>query len=219
MQFDNVLEKILVNMKYFLTIISTIFILASCHIKNNVESAKFQLLLPDTSKTHQTNHRFNYLTDLGKRMNLPKLDTGVYGTKIRLWITSMFTPHLLVTLNITDTSVTAQKFDYYEDPDGIVHFKPSQKGIGGDSLQLLAEELEDIDFTKMISQVEIANFDNNVADGIYYNLEVATSKYYKLLTYHCPEHFAKTEYNNKKFLDIIFMLDRHLHFYSPICAF
>ena len=25
----------------------------------------------------------------------------------------MMTPHLLVTLNITDTSVTAQKFDYY----------------------------------------------------------------------------------------------------------
>jgi hypothetical protein len=131
----------------------------------------------------------------------------------------MMIPHLLVTVNITDTSVTAQKFDYYLSDDGLVNFKPSQRGFGGDSLQLLVEELNEIDFTKMISQSEIASFNDNVADGITYNLEIATSKYYKLLTYHCPEHFAKTDPNNKKFLNIVFILDRHLHFYSPICAF
>ena len=206
-------------MKHFLTIISTIFILASCQTKTNSQADKFQLLLPDTTKTHRPNNTFKYLTDLGKQMNLPKLDTGVNGTKIRLWITSMITPHLLVTLNLNDTSVTAQKFDYYISDNGIANFKPSQKGFVGDSLQLLAEEIKHIDFTKMISQSEIANFKNNVADGITYNLEISTSKYYKLLTYHCPEHFAKTEPNNKKFLDVIFILDRHLHFYSPICPF
>ena len=206
-------------MRYFLTTISTIFILASCGTKNNSRPDKFQVLLPDTAKTHRPNETFDYLVGLGKQMNLPKLDTGVSGTKIRLWITSMMIPHLLVTVNITDTSVTAQKFDYYSNDDGLVNFKPSQRGFGGDSLQLLVEELNDIDFTKMISQSEIANFNDNVADGISYNLEIATSKYYKLLTYHCPEHFAKTEPNNKEFLDIIFILDRHLHFYSPICAF
>jgi hypothetical protein len=125
----------------------------------------------------------------------------------------------LVTVNISDTSVTAQKFDYYFSDDGVAHYKPSPRGLGGDSLQLLVEELNDIDFPKMISQSEIENFNDNVADGINYNLEIATSKYYKLLSYHCPEHFAKTEPNNKKFLDVIFILDRHLHFYSPICAF
>jgi len=200
-------------------IISTIFLIASCQTKNNSQADKFQILLPDTTKTHRPYKTFEYLTDLGKQMNLPKLDTGVSGTKIRLWITSIMTPHLLVTLNITDTSVTAQKFDYYLSDDGLAHFEPSQGGFGGDSLQLLVEELNDIDFPKMISQSEIANFNDNVADGINYNLEIATSKYYKLLTYHCPEHFAKSENNNKKFLDLIFILDRHLHFYSPICAF
>jgi hypothetical protein len=206
-------------MRYYLTIISTIFILASCRTKENSQAEKFQVLLPDTVKTHQPNKTFDYLIDLGKQMNLPKLDTGVNGTKIRLWITSMMIPHLLVTVNITDTSVTAQKFDYYLSDDGLVNFKPSQRGFGGDSLQLLVEELNEIDFTKMISQSEIASFNDNVADGITYNLEIATSKYYKLLTYHCPEHFAKTDPNNKKFLNIVFILDRHLHFYSPICAF
>jgi len=205
-------------MRHFLIIISTIFILASCQTKNNSQTDKFQVLLPDTAKTHRPNKTFEYLTDLGKQMNLPKLDTGVSGTKIRLWITTIMTPHLLVTLNITDTSVTAQKFDYYLSEDGLAHYKPSQRGFGGDSLQSLVEKLNDIDFTKMISQSEIADLKDNVADGINYNLEIATSKYYKLLTYHCPEHFAKTEPNNKKFLDLIFILDRHLHFYSPICA-
>ena len=206
-------------MRHLLITISSIFILASCQTKKSSQADTFQVLLPDTAKTHRPNKTFDYLTDLGKQMNLPKLDTGVSGTKIRLWITSTITPHLLVTLNITDTSVTAQKFDYYLSDNGLAHFKPSQRGLGGDSLQLLMEELNDIDFPKMISQSEIANFNDNVADGINYNLEIATSKYYKLLSYHCPEHFAKTEPNNKKFLDVIFILDRHLHFYSPICAF
>jgi len=192
---------------------------ASCKTKKNARTNEFQVLLPDTTKTHRPNKTFAYLTDLSKQMNLPKLDTGVTGTTIRLWITSMITPHLLVTLNITDTSIKAQKFDYYLSDDKLAYFTPSLRGFGGDSLQLLAEELNTIDFSKMISQSEITGFNDNVADGVNYNLEIATSKYYKLLTYHCPEHFAKTESNNKNFLDVIFILDRHLHFYSPICAF
>jgi hypothetical protein len=205
-------------MRQFLIILSTIFVLASCQTKNNSKPDKFQVLLPDTSKTHRPNTTFDYLTDLGKQMILPRLDTGVIGTDIRLWITSMADPDLVITLSITDTSVYAQKFDFYLSPDGVVHFKKTDKGFGGDSLQLLVEELNSVDFQKMISQSEIENFNDNIADGINYNLEIATSKYYKLLTYHCPEHFAKTEINNKKFLDVIFMLDRHLHFYSPICS-
>jgi len=34
------------------------------------------------------------------------------------------------------------------------------------------EELNDIDFSNMISQIEIANFNDDVADGINYNLEI-----------------------------------------------
>jgi hypothetical protein len=205
-------------MRQYLLIILTLLILSSCETKIS-QPERFQVILPDTTKTHSPNKKFDYLKGLTNQMNLPKLDTGVNGIKIRLWITSMITPHCLVTLNITDTSVTAQKFDYYLNADGRINYKPSERGMGGDSLQLLVEEINNIDFKKIISQKEIENFEDNMADGVNYDLEISNSKFYKLISYHCPEHFAKTEPNNKKFLDIIFMLDRHLHFYSPICAF
>ena len=130
----------------------------------------------------------------------------------------MIIPHRLITLNITDTSVSAEKFDFYFDDSDRIHATLPQKEFGEDSLQLMAEELKTFDFKKMISQAEIENFIDNVADGINYDLEIATCKYYKLVSYHCPEHYAPTEANNKKFLNIILMLDRHLHFYSPVCA-
>ncbi|MEO6228903.1 MAG: hypothetical protein ABJB11_19205 [Ferruginibacter sp.] len=206
-------------MKHFLSIIATIYIFSSCQIENNSHPDNFEVLLPDTTKTHRQNKTFDKLIDLGKQMNLPKLDTGVIGTDIRLWIKSMVDPNLVVTLSITDTSINAQKFDYYLSPDGVVHFKKTHRGFGGDSLQLLAEELNNIDFKNMISQNEIENFNDNIADGVNYDLEISTSKYYKLLSYHCPEQFAKTEINNKNFLNLVFILDRHLHFYSPICTF
>jgi hypothetical protein len=69
----------------------------------------------------------------------------------------------------------------------------------------------------MISQDEIPNFEYNVADGVTYTMEIATRKYYKVLKYHCPEKFALKEINNRKFVDLIFMIDKHLHFYIPFC--
>ncbi len=80
------------------------------------------------------------------------------------------------------------------------------------------DSLNSYDFENLLSQDEIESFTDNVADGVTYTMEIATSKYYKLLTYHCPERFAKTEINNKKFLDLILLIDKYIHFWLPICS-
>ncbi|MDB5203767.1 MAG: hypothetical protein JWQ27_3176 [Ferruginibacter sp.] len=199
-------------------VILTIFHLGSCRAqKEKAIDTQFQVLLPGTAQPHNPDTSFEFLKGLSRKFNLPKLDTGVAGITLRLWISSPIIPHTLVTVIIGDTSVTAQKFDYYIEGNGVAHFQPSAGRYGADSLQLLVNKLNAVDFPSMISQSDIENFNDNIADGAKYYLEVSTPEYYKLLIYHCPEYFAKREPNNKKFLDLILMLDRHLHFYSPLC--
>jgi hypothetical protein len=150
-------------------------------------------------------------------MNLPRIDTGANDFEIRLWMGSMIDPDQMIFLRKSDTSVFAQTYDYNANFDSLEYFKLTHTYQGA-LLRQFADSLQKVDFSKMISQDQIENFRDNVADGITYLLEVATPKYYKLITYHCPERFAKTEINNKKFIDLVLALDQHLHFYSPICA-
>lgn len=99
-------------MKYFLIIFCIVFIFAFCQTKSNSQHGKFHVFLPDTTKT-RSNETFDNLIDLGKQMNLPKLDTGVSGTDIRLWTTSMIKPDVDTKAKIKDL-VVGQK------PNGIV---------------------------------------------------------------------------------------------------
>jgi hypothetical protein len=158
---------------------------------------------------------FDNLKNAGRQMNLPRIDTGVNGLEIRLWITSLGKQGKLIVLRKAGALITSQQFEFYFTQDSIADFKPisNQKN---NSLGLLTDSLSQIDFAKMISQDEIENFRNDILDGVGYTMEISNSHYYKLLTYTSPAYFAKTEANNKKFLDIIQLLDRHLHFYPRL---
>lgn len=151
------------------------------------------------------------------KLNLAPIDKGVDSFEMRLWVGSMFVEHDLIDLKYTDTCWVAQKIRYYKSEDGLTHFK-HEKINPGISLKLLIDSLKQVQLDKIISQEEIPNFVDNVADGVTYNLEIATKGTYKLLTYHCPEVFSKTEINNKKFLDVVFLVDKYFHFWSPICG-
>ena len=58
--------------------------LVECQAKRDPPASRFRVLLPDTTKTHRPNKKFDDLVSLAKKLGLPKLDTGVAGTKIRL---------------------------------------------------------------------------------------------------------------------------------------
>jgi hypothetical protein len=85
------------------------------------------------------------------------------------------------------------------------------------TLEPMIDSLRQVNFNRVISQEQVKGFQDNVADGVTYNMEVFQSGRYKMLTYHCPETYYSKEENNRKFVDILMLLDKHFTFYSPIC--
>jgi hypothetical protein len=150
-------------------------------------------------------------------MGLENIYTGVDSFEIRLWIVSMIKPNRMVLLKKSNQIITSQDFTYDYSSDNKLSFKAG-KVIQNNSYSILVDSLKNFDFESMLSQDEINNFVDNVADGVTYTMEVATTKYYKLISYHCPEHYANTEQNNRQVLHIVLLLDNYLHFYSPICS-
>ncbi|RYE36195.1 MAG: hypothetical protein EOP48_29795 [Sphingobacteriales bacterium] len=205
-------------MRHTLIFITTLLMLASCQTNSSSHSDTFQVLLPDTTKTHRQNALYEHLKGYGIQMNLPRIDTGVKGFELRIWTGSMIDPDQMVLLRKSDTITIAQKFDYNSNFDSLEHYKIINS-YNSNELTRFVDSLQKLDFTTMVSQNEIQGFNDNVADGMTYYMEISTPKYYKLVAYHCPEHFAKSEANNKKFVDLLLAVDKHVHFYSPICSF
>jgi hypothetical protein len=204
-------------MRHTLIILTTLFIFCSCSTKNKQSSNSFKVILPDTNKTHQVYTTFEHLKLLGDQMDLGKIYNGVDSFEIRLWIVSMLNPNRMVQLKKSNQLITSQEFTYDYSPDNKLSIRAG-KIIQNNSYQILVDSLKFYGFESLLSQEEIDNFVDNIADGVTYTMEIATSKYYKLISYHCPEHYAKTEENNRHFLNIVLLLDNYLHFYSPICS-
>jgi hypothetical protein len=202
-------------MRQTLTIIISLSILLSCNSSetgNINESVKN--LTVDTIKLA----RKKAIAEQATKLNLTPIDKGVDSFEMRIWVGNMFVEHDLIILKYLDTSWLTQKIRYYQSEDGVTHFKNEKVSKPSISLQLLIDSLKEVQLDKLISQEEIPNFIDNVADGVTYHLEVATKENYNLLTYHCPEYFAKAEVNNRKFLDLVLLLDKYFHFWTPICS-
>ena len=201
-------------MRHTITFIIAIIVLLSCNSADTaIKSEPAKVAKVDTFKLA----RQKALSDQALKLNLTQIDKGVDSFEMRIWVGSMFVEHDLIVLKYADTSWLTQKIRYYKSADGVTHFK-NEKIKPTISLPLLIDSLKQMHLDKLLSQEQIPNFVDNVADGVTYNLEISTKGKYKLLTYHCPEHFAKTEINNKKFLDLVLLVDKYFHFWSPICS-
>ena len=202
-------------MRHTLIIITTIFALLSCNSAETVnKNEPVKTSTVDTIK-HTRQKAF---AEQATKLNLPSIEKGVDSFEMRIWVGSIFVEHELIILKYSDTSWQTQKIRYYKSEDGVTHFKNEKIIKPTLSLPLLIDSLKQINLDKFISQEEISNFVDNIADGITYNLEIATKGSYKLFTYHCPEHFAKNEINNKNFLDLLLLVDKYFHFWSSICS-
>jgi hypothetical protein len=135
---------------------------------------------------------------------------------LRLWITSMMKPDHMIELRKSGKDWITKKFIYYHEPDERLMFKEVPVELIS-TLNPMIASLKRIDFNHLISQEQIKGFQDNVADGITYNLEVFQSGRYKKLTYHCPEFYYSKEENNRRFVDILMLLDKHFMFYSSVC--
>jgi hypothetical protein len=200
--------------RHTITLITAIIVLLSCNSADTTnKSEPVKVTIVDTFKLA----RQKTFSDQATKLNLAQIDKGVDSFEMRIWVGSMFVEHDLIILKYADTSWLTQKIRYYKSEDGVIHFK-NEKIKPTITLPLLIDSLKQMHLDKLISQEQIPNFEDNVADGVTYNLEISTKGNYKLLTYHCPEHFAKTEINNKKFLDLVLLVDKYFRFWSPICS-
>lgn len=201
-------------MRHTLTFIIGIIGLLSCNSADTViksEPIKFPLV--DTIKLA----RQRVFAEKALKLNLKPIYAGVDSFEMRIWVGSIIAEHELIVLKRTNTSWFTQKMKYHETEDGLMHFKNEKLRNSTIALPLLIDSLRQLQPNKIISQDEIPNFVENVADGVTYNLEIATKGSYKLVTYHCPERFAKTEINNKMFLKFILLMNKYFNFWSPMC--
>jgi hypothetical protein len=199
-----------------LILITVICTLVSCGAAP-VDSSDDAHLDPISVKKYSADHFSNHLKNAGTQMGLPRIDTGVNGFELRIWTASMIDPDNLVVLRKLNHTTIAQLFDYKYSSDSVQHYKMTQS-YNNSMLNKFADSLAQISFSSFLSQNEIPGFQDNIADGMTFHMEIAKPGYYKLLTYHCPERFAKRDSNNKKFLDLLMAADKHLHFYSPVCG-
>ena len=151
------------------------------------------------------------LNTLSSKMALPVFRESEF--ELRLWVNTVVESNMLILINIQKDILVAKKILYKIDQNQVLLYKHKEiKNI--DSLK---EKLNDLQFKNFISQKEIIGFKDNIADGVTYHLQIADHGYYNVVTYHCPDSFAKHDKYNAAFYKFIMMLDKYFTFYSPMC--
>jgi hypothetical protein len=98
-------------------------------------------------------------------MGLDKIYNGVDSFEIRLRIVSMIKPNRMIIVKKSNQVVTSQDFSYDYSSDNKLSFKAG-KIIQNNSYPILIDSLSNYDFENLLSQDEIDNFVDNVADGV-----------------------------------------------------
>jgi len=203
-------------MRPLLLLIFLLLVLCACKERPDEKGKTFKVILPDSIKTYQPKAYVRRFKELSSTMGLSSIDKGVDSFELRLWISSMLIPNQLIVLKKSDSAYVGQRIEFFLQADGRTSFKKHEIN---DSITLKKTmiKLRNHDFRKMISQYEISNFTDNIADGVTYTLEIATNEYYKFITYHCPEKYIGHDIYNKSFSEIVKELDSTFQFYIPYC--
>lgn len=159
--------------------------------------------------------KYDQFGELAKRMNLSQLESSEDSFELRLWVSTMFVEKDLMVLGCKHGVWNSKRIVYRKIDDSITS---KEVIIQSDyPLPKLVDSLKSINFKEFPSQNEIQGFVDNIADGAYYNLEIKLDNIHKIISYHCPESFAKNDPYNRHFLSIIKLLDKYFNFYSPVC--
>lgn len=193
-------------------ILSTIFLLSACEdASRQVQVKKDTTGVVHTSVDTST----KYYSQTAKLIGLD-VPTVKDSFVLRLWISSMAKLDRMIELRKSGKDWSTRKFNY--------EFEPNDKLVVGEvpvefisTLEPMIDSLRRVDFNNLLSQEQVEGFQDNVADGVTYHMEVFQFDRYKMLTYHCPETYYSKEVNNKRFVDLLMLLNKHFTFYSPIC--
>ena len=194
-------------MKSVLTIFIISSFIISCNEPNDLDTTSFKRIVFDT-------FTYDRVQQATKILNYSSINNGVDSFELRLWTA------------LGHTDFQSVKVLKYEDSNW--HFSETRYWISGDSLYpnlgskifldsgniefsrltvpipLLLDTLFKFNFTTFLDQEKIPGYSDNVAGGLYYDLEVATKNYYRHLFYHEPGRYFDS--SNKNFSKILRLL-------------
>jgi hypothetical protein len=172
-------------------ILLVILIVASCNSNSRINQIAFKNLTTDTF--FRGLHSSETLA-----LNLSQIDEGVDSFELRVWHgISIVRPKYLIILKYKDSRWILNETTYWVSynwkngsPESAILDSLKTKSLPiQPSISKIAESIINFRLDTFPSQSEIPGFVNNVADGFFYDIELATSKYYKYIIYHNPNRY------------------------------
>ena len=175
-----------------LTILVTIFMLPSCTVRDVSKHKKeFNHLISDSLLVQG-------LAERASALNFPQINQGVDSFELRIWHgITIAKPNQLTILKYQDSSWHLTLTDYWISHNWIngslenVIFDSSfsQSLQVPMSISTIVDSINQFRLNTFPSQKEIPNFRHRVADGMFYEIEIATPHYYKALNYNNPRRY------------------------------
>jgi hypothetical protein len=175
-----------------------------------ISSLQGQAQQPDTAKsidyTYQEtfNIRPALYDKICDRLQLTELSKSLDSFSLRLWTGGMFGYQLMI---INKVNGSWKSFKYSYTTENNIKEEKFKQNI---SITTLLVTLNSIDFKKFKNQNEIEGFNDNVADGVTYTLEVLYNNSFRILQYHAPHAFKDKD--NMIFQNLLNILSKHFDF-------
>ena len=190
-----------------LTFLSVIFLLSACTATTlSHDSLNFRNLTSDSLL-------FSDLAEKTKALNLPPINKGVDSFELRVWHgISIASPKRLVTLKYQDSAWYLTNTHYWLNyqrtngsPDKVLLDSSFTKTLGVPSnISSIVDSIFQFRFDTFPSQTEIPGFEDRVADGVFYHVEISTPNFYKAISYNNPSRYEDA-YNHRmtKFITML----------------
>jgi hypothetical protein len=145
------------------------------------------------------------LSAKSKALNLSPITNGVDSFELRIWHgLSIATPNWLIILKYQDSAWHLTNTDYWVtyqwtngSPGKMLLDSSFTKSLAVPSnIFNIVDSIHQFRLDTFPSQIEIPRFQDKVADGVFYQIEVATPKYYKAIRYSNPSRYTDT-YNQQ----------------------
>ena len=192
-------------------ILSILWIATSCHQSSH---QKFVVLVSDTSKTLFHFDELDFIKKKSELLHLPEICNGVDSFELRIWYSGFGMGTKLINLRNVGTKWICYETKYFSS-ERLLDSSFTRSIPAPKDLNQIVRYFTSDSILNLPSQRAIPGFRDNIGDGQRCQIEIATNSFYKLLDYHCPEHYTDTD--NRKFLQTLLLLDKYFNFYFPWC--
>lgn len=181
-----------------LPVLIVLFTLLACKGGNTLRQNGFKNLTTDSLFDES-------LSNKAKALNIPLINLGVDSFELRIWYGhAIVTPNQLMVLKYQDSAWQLTETDYWfsyqwqnGSPKGTLLDSSFTRAVKvPPSISDIVDTLNSFRLDTFPSQHDIPGFQDKIADGRFYHIEVATQRYYKALYYANP-HRYDDKYNQR----------------------